>query len=602
MPSHHCPLRALPPRRHGLLLVALLGGAACSSEAPPTPVDASAQPPDADASAPDVPVASDTGPDDAGPPRDAAADAPTPQDAPVPDVPTATDVPALDAPVPDVPVPDAPTATDVPARDTPVVDTPTATDAPRDTAPNANCAMATRIAGTARLVGEDLSRARGTPSTASCGGGDRLFYAITVPPASSILVTVTPGGTPGWDPYVRVLDACTDTLPLCSRVAAYEGPGAPERLRYVNTVSSGTTGMPVAHDVIVVVGASGSSTGRFDLDVRIDPPAANATCAGALPLPTDGTAIAADLGNGQSTGFLCLGGLTGVPTLYYRATVPPGSELTATMVPTGRPPFGVELFSYTTCPSTCATRVDTGAEGAAESIVVPNNTTTPQTVTIGASADTSTPLGTFSLTGLVAPQFYVTSSLPASCDAVPSVGRYTSPNRVTAPLALPFPFSLFGAAVAGYGLSTNGFMQLLPTVAGTLSATPLNRAIPLTEGPNGLVAPFWDALAPRPTFGGDLRAGVVGSAPNRRFVVEWSDWGLIEDPTARLRFQAKLFETTQVIELHYCSLAMGTMTDLHTGRHATIGVENLAGTRAVLVGANNRRVVTSGSAIRLTPR
>lgn len=47
---------------------------------------------------------------------------------------------------------------------------------------------------------------------------------------------------------------------------------------------------------------------------------------------------------------------------------------------------------------------------------------------------------------------------------------------------------------------------------------------------------------------------------------------------------------------------MGTMTDLQTGRHATIGVENLNGTRAVLVGANNRRVVASGSAIRLTPR
>ncbi len=78
--------------------------------------------------------------------------------------------------------------------------------------------------------------------------------------------------------------------------------------------------------------------------------------------------------------------------------------------------------------------------------------------------------------------------------------------------------------------------------------------------------------------------------------------GLVEEPTARLRFQAKLFETSQVIELHYRSLAMGTMTDLQVGRHATIGVENLAGARAVLVGTNNRRVVTSGSALRLTLR
>jgi hypothetical protein len=594
MPVDRTARRALVLHRHVFLLLAVMGGAACSSDGGAAPEDA--------ASPLDAPTVMDVQPDA---PSDDTADAPPRLDAPVArDVPV-VDAPVVDAPVVDVPVVDVPVV-DVPVVDAPVVDAPVVdvpvVDVPIATATNADCAMATRLPGTSRLAGEDLSLARGAPSTANCGSGDRLFYAVTVPPASSILVTVTPRGAPGWDPYVRVLDACMDSFPLCSRVAAYAGVGAPEVLRYVNAYSSGTTGMPVAHDVIVVVGASGGATGRFDLDVQVAPPDANATCAGALPLPTDGSSINADLRHGGSTGFLCLGGLTGAPTLYYQATVPPGSELTATMTPTGAPPFGVELFSYTTCPSTCAARVDTGAEGAAEALVVPNNGTTPQTIAIGASADTSSPLGTFSLTGLVAPQFYVTSSLSAACDAVPSVGHFTSPNRVTAAQALPFPFTLFGEAVAGYGLSSNGFMQLLPGATGAVSATPINRALPLTETPNGIVAPFWDALATRPTFGSDLRAGVLGTAPNRRFVVEWADWGLVEDPTARLRFQAKLFEGSQVIEMHYCSLAMGTMTDLQTGRHATIGVENLAGTRAVLVGANNRRVVASGSAIRLTPR
>jgi hypothetical protein len=572
-----------------LALPGALALSGCGADATPTS-DAATQ--DVGAT-PDLPTATDVPAVDAGAPDDVAADAPPRTDTPIAhDVPVIPDVPD----VPDVPVvADAPTAPDVPV----VADVPR--DAPVQTAPNANCAAATRLAGTAHLAAENLARALGTPTTANCGAGDRLYYAVTVPAASSILVTVTPTGAPAWDPYLRVLDVCMDSFPLCSRVASYAGAGAPEHLRYVNTYSSGTTGLPVDHDVIISVGTV-SGAGAFDLDVRVDPPDANATCAGALALPTDGSVIHADLGHGRSTGYLCLGGLTGVPTLYYQAMVPPGSELIATMTPTGTPPYGAELFSYETCPGTCSARVHTGSDGAPEAIVVANNGAVAQAVHIGASASASTPLGTFDLTGLVAPQFYVTSSITAACDTVPSVGHYTSPNGATTVGALPFPFSLYGDPVGGYGISANGFMQLLTTSTGTITPTPINRAIPLPETPNGLVAPFWDALAPRATFGSDLRAGVVGTAPARRFVVEWSDWGLVEDPTARLRFQAKLFEATQVIELHYCSLAMGTMTDLQTGRHATVGVENVAGTRAVLIGANNRRVVMSGGGFRMSPR
>jgi hypothetical protein len=572
------------------VVIMLLGGAACSSETSPMPNDASMSKSDADASQPDDTLSLDVAPEDTA--LDVAFED-TGTDVVMPlDVVTERDVQIA----PDA---DARVSTDV--RD--VLSPPDVpTDMPVATAAHANCAMATRLAGTSRLMGENLSLARGTPASANCGAGDRLFYTITVPAASSIVITVTPTGAPAWNPTIRVLDACMETSPFCGRFADYTGTGAPERMRFVNQYSSGATGMPIARDMIIAIGANGTAMGTFDLEVRVDPPAPNATCAGALPLPIDGSAITADIGNGQATGTLCAGGLTGVPALYYQATVPPGSELTATMTPTGTPAFGAELFSYTGCSPTCFTRVHTGDDGAAESIVVANNGTTPQVFTIGASSNASLPLGTFSLTGLVAPQFYALSSFSASCESVPSVGTYMSPNRVTAAQVLPIPFTLFGAAVGAFALSTNGFMQLLPMADGTLDATPLNRAIPLPEAPNGIVAPFWDALAPRATFGSSLRAGVLGTAPNRRFVVEWNDWGLVEDPTARLRFQAKLFETTRVIELHYCSLAMGTMTEPYQGRRATVGIENLTGTRAVLLGANVRRVVMNGGAFRLTPR
>jgi hypothetical protein len=70
---------------------------------------------------------------------------------------------------------------------------------------------------------------------------------------------------------------------------------------------------------------------------------------------------------------------------------------------------------------------------------------------------------------------------------------------------------------------------------------------------------------------------------------------------ARLTFQVKLFATTNVIELHYCTLTPSPMADRVTGSSATVGLENGSGTDGVQHSFDAASSVSTANAIRFTP-
>jgi len=85
-------------------------------------------------------------------------------------------------------------------------------------------------------------------------------------------------------------------------------------------------------------------------------------------------------------------------------------------------------------------------------------------------------------------------------------------------------------------------------------------------------------------------------------VVQWTAWGFYLATSARLTFQAKLFEGTNVVEFHYCDLAPGTTGTRATGDSATVGIENLLGTRGYQASFETAGSIMNQSAIRLTPQ
>ena len=65
--------------------------------------------------------------------------------------------------------------------------------------------------------------------------------------------------------------------------------------------------------------------------------------------------------------------------------------------------------------------------------------------------------------------------------------------------------------------------------------------------------------------------------------------------------QAKLFEGSNAIELHYCTLTAGMMADRITGASATVGIESSTGTAGRQHSLDTAMSVNTTSGIRYTP-
>jgi MYXO-CTERM domain-containing protein len=99
---------------------------------------------------------------------------------------------------------------------------------------------------------------------------------------------------------------------------------------------------------------------------------------------------------------------------------------------------------------------------------------------------------------------------------------------------------------------------------------------PTAAAPNNLIAAFWTDIV-NTVGGGPLVFQTLGATPNRRLIVQWHNWSHIDiflpfgNEPATQRFQIKLFEGSNIIEMHY-----------------GIGIENAAGT----VGLQYRRTTS----------
>jgi hypothetical protein len=106
-----------------------------------------------------------------------------------------------------------------------------------------------------------------------------------------------------------------------------------------------------------------------------------------------------------------------------------------------------------------------------------------------------------------------------------------------------FSFSFFGVAHTEVGVSSNGYLSF----GGPLGDY-TNEAIPSTNTPNNLIAPFWDDWAP--DLAGDVDFQTKGAAPNRRFIAQWT--GVTHyDAGGTSTFQVILFEGSNCIRFRY---------------------------------------------------
>ncbi|GGK65460.1 hypothetical protein Sme01_24310 [Sphaerisporangium melleum] len=153
-------------------------------------------------------------------------------------------------------------------------------------------------------------------------------------------------------------------------------------------------------------------------------------------------------------------------------------------------------------------------------------------------------------------------------------------------VTLPFTFPLYGKPYTKAWISTNGFINFQ-----RLSTFSFNGPIPSGGLPNAAIYAFWDDLLVDSSA--QVLTTTLGTAPNRRYVVEWRNVSLVAQPTARLTFSAELHENGQIL-FQYKSLSSGLMP---RGSSATVGIENGTG----MIGFDysvNEPVLRSGMGIR----
>ena len=177
----------------------------------------------------------------------------------------------------------------------------------------------------------------------------------------------------------------------------------------------------------------------------------------------------------------------------------------------------------------------------------------------------------------------------ATSGNVPSLDKavYNLPSGT-----IPFSFKYENNSYTGMNVSSNGFITF-----GTLAlSSSLNLPLSDNSAFAGVLSPMANDLngfynAVDTTKNSEIRYQVLGSSPNRVFVIQWKfmrPWSSATTLVNYLNFQVKLYETSNAIE--FCYGNVGTTFGTGTGNIMQVGLRGLNNTFPANV--MNRSVVT----------
>ena len=160
-------------------------------------------------------------------------------------------------------------------------------------------------------------------------------------------------------------------------------------------------------------------------------------------------------------------------------------------------------------------------------------------------------------------------------------------DSISAAIPLPFTFSFFGTDYNEVYVSSNGFLTF---DAASPSGCCTGGLIPSPQGPNNLIAGWWEDLDP--PEGGAIRYRTVGNPGNQRFAIEFENIQHFPSGTP-VTFQFQLLENGNNIDVHYINA-------LSDGGIHSAGVEDATGTAGLQFQYGTSSIATD-TAVRYTP-
>ena len=213
------------------------------------------------------------------------------------------------------------------------------------------------------------------------------------------------------------------------------------------------------------------------------------------------------------------------------------------------------------------------------------------------AGDSTTLNGTY--TGPAAPSdcnVYDITSVTFDTTSIAGVATTVLPlgnSEVTPRLPIGFDFTFFCQTKDSFQISSNGWITFTTTTDNDRS----EDLIPSINGNGDYVCIAHDDLDP--SIGGAsmrIEYATIGSAPNRQLIINYYDVPHRSFPDSLVSVQAKLFETTNRVELHTVSIE-------NDGAQITQGLENDLETIGWAPPGRNKAVfTTSNEAWRFTPQ
>jgi hypothetical protein len=164
----------------------------------------------------------------------------------------------------------------------------------------------------------------------------------------------------------------------------------------------------------------------------------------------------------------------------------------------------------------------------------------------------------------------VSDAIPYNFEDISGTGTLIplTDDSVSPAIPIGFDFHYYLIDYTDIYVSSNGFITVLP---GQPNGCCTGGILPDTATPNGTIAGWWEDL--NPSAGGTVHYQTLGTAPNRYFIVQFTDIPHFGGGNLVTK-QYKLFEGSNYIEVHY----MAAPSD--GGTHSA-GIENETGTEGI---------------------
>lgn len=158
-------------------------------------------------------------------------------------------------------------------------------------------------------------------------------------------------------------------------------------------------------------------------------------------------------------------------------------------------------------------------------------------------------------------------------------------------VTMPFSFTFYDISSDKLTVSMNGAIKFGSHIN---SINAFNTG--LNVAPTYFIAPLWDDLDNSPGIGGGVYTDVIGTAPNRQFIVQWEDIPHYNN-TGSSTFQVVFSENGNGLHFAYEDIIFEN-SNFDGGRSATIGIK---GSTSNLQYGYNQQVLTDTIAIHFFP-